>query len=106
MKKVNLNNLSRAELEALESELAVAKKSRAEAEVRGVRDEVYALLEKKGLTFGQVFGKAQGRKTGPVKAKYRNSKNPSDTWTGRGRRPRWLEAELKKGRSLKSFLIK
>lgn len=35
--------------------------------------------------------------------KYRNKDNPLQTWTGRGRQPRWLAAALKKGASLKDF---
>ena len=45
----------------------------------------------------------KGRKIPP---KYRNPKNPEETWTGRGRQPKWLAQELARGRSLKSFLIK
>jgi DNA-binding protein H-NS len=44
----------------------------------------------------------KGRK---VPAKYRNPANPSETWAGRGVRPRWLEAQLKKGRKLEQFAI-
>lgn len=106
MARVNLAKLSKAELDALENELAVAKRARAESEIQELRDEVTALIAKRGYSFGDVFGKGTGRKTGPVKPKYRNPKNPGDTWTGRGRRPRWLEAELKKGKSVNSFLIK
>lgn len=106
MARVNLDKLSKAELDALAAELDAAKRARAEMEIQSVREEVTKLLEKRGYTFGEVFGKGTGRKTGPVKPKYRNPKNPTDTWTGRGRRPRWLEAELKKGKSVKSFLIK
>lgn len=106
MAKVNLTKLSRLELEALENELVAAKKVRAEVEIQDVRDEVNALLAKRGYSFSEIFGKGTGRKTGPVKPKYRNPKNVAETWTGRGRRPRWLEAEIKKGKSVKSFLIK
>ena len=47
----------------------------------------------------------KGRKGGTVAPKYRNPKDPSQTWTGRGRQPKWLVAELGKGRKLESFLI-
>lgn len=40
-----------------------------------------------------------------VKAKYANPKDPSETWAGRGKQPRWLVAELERGRSLDEFLI-
>src|SRR3982074_247504 len=47
--------------------------------------------------------KLKGRKVAP---KYRNPKNRSETWAGRGATPRWLKAELKKGRKIESFAIK
>jgi DNA-binding protein H-NS len=41
----------------------------------------------------------------PAKPKYRN---PADgtTWTGRGVRPKWVQAHLDSGKSLDSLLIK
>lgn len=47
----------------------------------------------------------KGKKGGTVAPKYRNPKDTSQTWTGRGRQPKWLVAELEKGRKLESFLI-
>ena len=44
-----------------------------------------------------------GRKVPP---KYRNPANPAETWTGRGKHPRWLAAQLAKGKKLEDFLIK
>lgn len=41
-----------------------------------------------------------GAKRGP---KFRNPEKPYETWTGRGRRPRWLKAELALGRTLEQF---
>ena len=37
--------------------------------------------------------------------KYANPDDHSQTWTGRGRRPFWLLARLKKGASLEDFAI-
>lgn len=45
----------------------------------------------------------KGRELPPV---YRNPKNASETWAGRGNRPRWLAAALKSGKKLEAFLIK
>lgn len=41
----------------------------------------------------------------PVRPKYRNPKNPGETWSGRGRLPRWLRPQLRGGRKLDDFLI-
>jgi DNA-binding protein H-NS len=42
---------------------------------------------------------------GPVAPKYRNPQNPSETWAGRGLKPRWLAAALKAGKKLEHFSI-
>ena len=37
--------------------------------------------------------------------KYRNPENPTETWAGRGLKPRWLAAAIKGGKTLEDFLI-
>lgn len=37
--------------------------------------------------------------------KYRNPKQPEETWAGRGKQPRWLTAQLKAGKKLDDFRI-
>jgi DNA-binding protein H-NS len=41
-----------------------------------------------------------------VLAKYRNPRNPKETWAGRGKQPRWLAAQLRSGKKLDQFLIR
>jgi DNA-binding protein H-NS len=38
--------------------------------------------------------------------KYRNPKNRSETWAGRGKQPLWLVAQLRSGKKLEDFQIK
>lgn len=40
----------------------------------------------------------------PVAAKYRNA-TTNEAWSGRGRVPKWLAAELAKGRKREEFLV-
>jgi DNA-binding protein H-NS len=41
-----------------------------------------------------------------IAPKYRNPDNPSETWSGRGLKPRWMSALLKeRGRKVEDFLI-
>ena len=42
---------------------------------------------------------------GTIAAKYRNPKDPSQTWAGRGRQPLWLVDALKKGQKIENFLV-
>jgi DNA-binding protein H-NS len=47
--------------------------------------------------------KMKGRKVAP---KYRNPKNRSETWAGRGAMPRWMAAEIKTGKKREDFVIR
>ena len=37
--------------------------------------------------------------------KYQNPRNPTETWSGRGRQPRWLSPQLRSGKKLDDFRI-
>src|SRR5262245_25303636 len=51
-------------------------------------------------------GPPSGRRHYPtVHPKYRNPDNPSETWAGRGKQPRWLAAQLRSGRRIDDFRI-
>ena len=48
-----------------------------------------------------------GRRPYPaVVPKYRNPERPSETWAGRGKKPRWLAAQLKSGKRIDDFRIR
>jgi DNA-binding protein H-NS len=49
---------------------------------------------------------ARRRHNPPVYPKYRNPGQPSETWSGRGMRPRWLTAQLRLGKNLDDFRIR
>jgi DNA-binding protein H-NS len=40
-----------------------------------------------------------------VYPKYRNPAEPSETWAGRGKKPRWLAAQLTSGKKIDDFRI-
>jgi H-NS histone family len=41
----------------------------------------------------------------PVYPKFQNPTDPAETWSGRGKTPRWLATELKKGKTINDFVI-
>ncbi len=104
MAKVSgLEKLSYGELGELRNRvdrLMIDKRNSARDELR---QEVAALVKNHGLSIQDLFGR--GRK-GAVAVKFRDPKNPENTWTGRGRMPRWLVAATKAGKAKKEdFLI-
>jgi DNA-binding protein H-NS len=56
-----------------------------------------------GARRGRPAGRGGAR--GAVAPKYRNPENPSETWAGRGLRPRWLTAAIKGGKKMEDFAI-
>ncbi len=49
---------------------------------------------------------ARSRRPYPrVLPKYRNPSNPSETWSGRGKMPRWLKAQVGSGKAVDDFRI-
>lgn len=81
-----------------------------------VRRQAVALAAQHGYTIEELFGeqpaaqpagKKKGARRKPSKAapKYRDPNDKRNTWSGRGRMPRWLAQKTKHGRSVTDFLI-
>jgi DNA-binding protein H-NS len=60
------------------------------------------------LGFTAIHGQSDRRRRPYPKVlpKYRNPKNPAETWAGRGKQPRWLRAQLRSGKRLDDFRIR
>ena len=108
---MDLGKLSRKELDELIERAERRKHELAQERIGRVRDEIYALLEAEGLTLDEVFnGERRGRvakssKGIAVKPKYRNPDDASQTWAGRGKRPRWFVDALSAGKSEADLMI-
>jgi DNA-binding protein H-NS len=68
--------------------------------------KVKSLMAEYGLTLADLNGRAKGAPKAPsrVAPKYRN-KATGETWTGRGLKPKWLQAALNGGAKLEDFFI-
>ena len=55
---------------------------------------------------GRNEDKPKARRPYPkVHPKYRNPERPSETWSGRGKQPRWVGAQLRSGKKVDELLI-
>lgn len=78
-----------AELQALAE---AARKN----EIAAAREQIAAIMREHGLTVADLGGSVKVKAYKPraaVPVKYRNE--AGDTWTGRGRAPKWLEGKDK-----------
>ena len=67
------------------------------------------LLEERLSRLSSYSGK-RTKRASPLKGRkapvlFRNSANTKETWAGRGRRPRWLDALIAGGRKIEEFAV-
>jgi DNA-binding protein H-NS len=101
----NLSNMTYAELAAMQARIEQAKIEKQNSERSALRQKLTDMAKEHGFDIHDLF--AKGRKAGgKVAVKYRDPQNPENTWTGRGRMPRWMAAATKGGKARKDdFLI-
>lgn len=109
MGKLDLEAMSMDDLWMLHEELSKLLSVRIAAE-KSELEKRLAILTRRTVEAGDVrsLGKTTvkaRRKYPRVLPKYRNPKVPSETWSGRGKQPRWLTAALKAGRKINDFKI-
>ena len=103
---MDLETLSLEELKDLQDKVAVAifdfeKRKKAETLV-----ELKELAHSKGFSLEELLGETKGKKEkAAVAPKYANPENPDNTWSGRGRKPKWLTAALENGASIEDFAL-
>jgi DNA-binding protein H-NS len=101
----NLDAMSYAELAQMQARIERLKIDKQNAERTELRQRVLAMVKQAGFEMSDLFGKG-GKGKGAVAVKYRDPQNPENTWTGRGRMPRWLAAATKGGKVKKEdFLV-
>jgi DNA-binding protein H-NS len=103
MKNINFESLSLEELLDIRDYTNSVLKKRIGKERREIEKTLARLsaLDEGGAPRGRRPGVRKGQKLPP---KFRNPET-GETWAGRGARPRWLQAMLKKGRKLEEFSV-
>lgn len=102
--KVDLQSMSLKELLELEVRLKKAISEAKERERAELKNQIEELAQMSGFSVNELFS-ARSTKGKTVAPKYMNPENKSETWTGRGRKPRWLVAKLEEGAKLEDFAI-
>jgi DNA-binding protein H-NS len=92
--------MSYTELTAMETRIGRLIVEKREAERAALRGKLSELAREHGFDIKELIGRGKGR-NGTVAPKYRDPQNPANTWTGRGRMPRWMVAAMKGGKTKK-----
>lgn len=112
-KKLDLAAMSVDEMWQLHEEIGKVLSVRLTSEKRELEKRLAQLRRERE---SRQVGSNEDQKTGPLQhrerrkyprvfPKYRNPDEPSETWSGRGKQPRWLAAALQTGRSIEEFVI-
>lgn len=101
---INLNQMSLKELKDLQAQVARAIATYEERRKRAALAEVEEMLRAKGFTLSDVTSIA-GKGKSISAPRYANPANPSDTWTGRGRKPKWFTDAIAAGKSPEDMAI-
>lgn len=121
-KSLDLNGLSLSQLTKLQAELPIAISRKTQERVETFKAKLARMAQDEGFDPYKLFGSApvqsaraeasaQGKTVHPaasktvskIAVKYRDTKG--NTWTGRGREPRWLAAMTKAGRNRSEFAV-
>ena len=101
MRGNDLSSMSIDELWKLHEEVTLELARKLQAEKTRLEQRLHQL---QGVD--NVSGLYRSRRSyPPVPPKYRNPTNPMQTWSGRGKQPRWIGSQIQAGRRLDDFLI-
>lgn len=103
---IDLKGLSQTQLNELIARAQTRKQELTREKIGKVRARIVALVKAEGFTIEELFGK-RGKHKGrrPAKPKFRNPADHAQTWSGRGKRPRWFAAALAAGKKEKDLAI-
>lgn len=103
---INLDDLSLKELKDLQAKVSRAISTFEDRKKKQALAELEEKAREMGFSLAELTGAvAKVRKRAPAVPKYANPADKSDTWSGRGRKPRWFDAALKAGKSPEDLAI-
>jgi DNA-binding protein H-NS len=106
MATINVEKMPLRDLLELEARVQKAIVMARERERSEVKQKVESIVQSAGFSVSELFGTRGGLRGRTVAAKYINPDDRSQTWTGRGRKPKWLVAKLEKGAKLEDFAVR
>lgn len=113
-RKMNLDSMTVDQMWDLHEEISRLLSARLTAEKRELERRLDRLRRDRPGISSKAIGTEMNGAVGPpvrrkyprVYPKYQNPQVPTETWSGRGRTPRWLVAALETGHKLEEFAIR
>jgi DNA-binding protein H-NS len=112
-KDIDWSEFTDEEIERFITELQSERTKRADEKRRVLREQIESMVKEHGISLTELFPQAgksrsprkEARKRGEQTAKYRNPADPTQTWSGNGRKPAWLIEALASGKTLEDFEV-
>ncbi len=109
MANIDLSGYNLSELKGLQHDIDKEIKSRQHQDLQKAREQILAIAQELGVSVEELLAaggkKLKGSKGQKVQARYQNPGDNSQTWTGRGRQPKWIAEGIAKGKTLDDFRI-
>lgn len=111
LKEQDFSKMSRAELLKMMASLQEEADRKRDERKAQIRDEIQLMLSDDGFTLDEIFpnrgGKADAMPASKskIEPKYQDPREPMNTWTGRGRKPKWFIEATEGGMTLEEMEI-
>jgi DNA-binding protein H-NS len=109
MQKIDLSSYKLNELKGLQHDVEQEIKSRQQGDLAKARQQILAIAQEVGVTVEQLLASSTKRlssgKGQKVQPQYHNPADKDQTWTGRGRQPKWIAEGIADGKKLADFRI-
>jgi DNA-binding protein H-NS len=109
MTNIDLSNYNVKELKGLQLNIEQEIKSRQQGDLAKARQQIQAIAEEVGMPVEELLAlsakklsKGKGQKVEP---QFQNLEDQTQTWTGRGRQPKWIAEGIANGKQLSDFRI-
>lgn len=109
MANIDLSSYNLSELKGLQHDIEKEIKNRQQGDLAKARQQILAIAQEVGVSVEDLLAigskKSNKEKGQKVKAQYQNPSNAAQTWTGRGRQPKWIAEGIAGGKQLADFRI-
>jgi DNA-binding protein H-NS len=114
MATTDLSKYNLSELKQLQVDIEKEIKGRQQSEVKKAREQILSIAQTLGVSVEDLLAADSKKKSKAgntetkgekVRAQYRNPADNEQTWTGRGRQPKWVVEALGQGKKLDDFRI-
>lgn len=106
--EIDFDNLTIEQMNELEADLKKHRESRRKQHLVAARQEYQKIADAYGFTVEEIATQrvAKSRISGIVAVKYRDPQIGSLTWTGRGKKPKWVQAYQDNGGALEDLVVR